>query len=81
VEVRFSRSAQKALQKSNKRVLIRQKIDDLASDPGSLAANVVKLVGQPESRLRVLDWRVIFRIEESILWIDHIGPRGSFYED
>jgi mRNA interferase RelE/StbE len=81
VEIRFSRSAQKALLRSNKRALIRQKLDELASDPHSLAANVVKLVGQPESRLRVQDWRVIFRIEESILWIDHIGPRGSIYED
>lgn len=81
MEVRYSKTAQKALLRSNKRMLIRQKIDELAADPSKLEANVVRLVGQPESRLRVQDWRVIFRIEGSVLWIDQIGPRGSIYED
>ena len=70
----------RALLKSNKRLLIRQKIDELAADPLSASANVKRLQGRPEYRLRVQDWRIIFRIEDSILWIDDIAPRGSVYE-
>ena len=70
----------KALLKSNKGKLIRDKIGELAIDPLSPTANVKRLRGRPEHRLRVQDWRVIFRIEESILWIDDIAPRGSVYE-
>ena len=80
MEIRFSRTAARALIRSNKRELIRQKIDELAADPLSQSANVKRLQGRPEYRLRVQDWRIIFRIEESILWIDDIAPRGSAYE-
>jgi mRNA interferase RelE/StbE len=79
VEIRFSGSALRALLRSNKRTLIREKIDELAEDPLTLAANVKKLQGRSEYRLRVQDWRVIFRIEDDVLWIDDIGPRGSVY--
>lgn len=80
MDVRFSKSATKALLRSNKRLLIREKIDELASEPLSLSANVKRLQGRPEYRLRVQDWRIIFRIEDSTLWIDDIAPRGSAYE-
>ena len=70
----------RALLRSNKRVLIRQKIDELAADPLSMTANVIRLQGRTEYRVRVQDWRIIFRIEGSILWIDDIAPRGSAYE-
>jgi mRNA interferase RelE/StbE len=79
VETRFSKSALKALLRSDKRELIRDKIEELAGDPSGVAANVKKLKGRPESRLRIQDWRVIFRIEDDVLWIDDIGPRGSIY--
>jgi mRNA interferase RelE/StbE len=79
VEIQFSKSALKALLRSDKRDLIREKIGELAADPEAVAANVRKLKGRPESRLRVQDWRIIFRIEEEVLWIDDIGPRGSIY--
>ena len=80
MEIRFSKSALKALLRSDKRELIREKIDELASEPLALSANIKKLKGRPEYRLRVQDWRVIFRIEDDVLWIDDIGPRGSIYE-
>jgi len=80
MEVRFSKSAMRALLKSNKRLLIREKIGELAAEPSSQSANVRRLQGRPEYRLRVQDWRVIFRIEDDILWIDDITPRGSIYE-
>ena len=80
MEIRFSKSALKALLRSDKRVLIREKIDELAIEPLALSANIKKLKGRPEYRLRVHSWRVIFRIEDDVLWIDDIGPRGSIYE-
>jgi mRNA interferase RelE/StbE len=79
MEINFSKGALKALVRSNKAALIRRKIDELATDPLSQAANVKRLQGRPEFRLRVQDWRVIFRMEEGVLWIDDIGPRGSIY--
>ena len=79
MEIRFSRSALRALTRSDKRALLRAKIDELAAEPLSLAANVKKLQGRAEYRLRVQDWRIIFRIEEDLLWIDDVGPRGSIY--
>ena len=79
MEIRFSRSALRALARSDKRALLRAKIDELAAEPLSLAANVKKLQGRAEYRLRVQDWRIIFRIEEDLLWIDDVGPRGSIY--
>ncbi|WP_310531037.1 type II toxin-antitoxin system RelE/ParE family toxin [Novosphingobium sp.] len=81
MEVRYSRKALKSLLRSNKRQLIERKINELAK--GSLAANpnVKKLVGREEYRLRVQDWRVIFCIDGSIFAIEHIGPRGSVYEE
>jgi mRNA interferase RelE/StbE len=81
MEVRFAKTALKAILKSNKAKLIREKIDLLADDPSSWSTNVTRLQGRSEFRLRVQDWRIIFRIEDGILWIDDIGPRSSVYED
>lgn len=81
MDVRFSKTALKGILRSNKSKLIREKIDQLANDPDSGSANVARLQGRSDFRMRVQDWRVIFRIEDGILWIDDIGPRGSIYED
>jgi len=80
MEVRFPKTAMRALLRSTKRVPIRQKIGELAREPLSQSPNVKRLQGRPEYRLRVQDWRVIFRIDGSTLWIDDIAPRGSAYE-
>ena len=81
MEIRFSKVTARSLLRSNKRVLIREKLDELAVDPLSVSPNVIRLTGRGEYRLRVQDWRIIFRIEEEVLWIDDIAPRGSVYED
>lgn len=80
MDIRFSKTAARALLRSNKRALIRQKIDELAADPLALSANIKRLAGRPEYRLRIQDWRVLFRIEDDVLWIDDIAPRSSVYE-
>lgn len=81
MQIRISKSAIAAVARSNKRDMIRQKIAELAAEPHSMSANIVRLKGRPHSRLRIQDWRVIFRIENGILFIDEVGPRGSIYED
>jgi Helix-turn-helix domain len=63
------------LLRSDKRELIREKIGELALDPSGLTANVKKLKGRAEHRLRVQDWRVIFRFADEVLWIDHRPSR------
>lgn len=80
MDIRFSKTAARALLRSNKRALIRQKIGELADDPLAQSANIKRLTGRPEYRLRIQDWRVLFRIENDVLWIDDIAPRGSVYE-
>lgn len=79
MEIRFSKTAMKALLRSNKAVLLRRKIEELGEKPLDRLVNVKRLQGRDEYRPRVQDWRVIFRIEADILWIDDIGPRGSIY--
>ena len=81
MDIQFSVSAARALLRSNKRALLRDKIEELAAEPLALAANVKRLRGRTEYRLRVQDWRVIFRIEGELLYIDDIAPRGRAYED
>ena len=80
LEIRYADEVLRTLRRLNKRDLIRRKIEELAADPESLRSNVARLQGRPESRLRVQDWRVIYRIEGNILWIDKVLPRGSAYE-
>ena len=80
LEIRYADEVLRTLRRLNKRDLIRHKIEELAADPESLRSNVTRLQDRPESRLRVQDWRVIFRIEGNILWIDKVLPRGSAYE-
>ena len=81
VEIRYSNAAAKALRRSDKRALIREKIDQLAVDPASLGANVIRLSGRDDFRLRVQNWRVLFRIEQGVLLVDQVQPRGAAYED
>ena len=60
---------------------IRAKIQGYAADPGSQANNVTSLrVLEGTLRLRVGDWRVVFRDEDSIDVL-HIAPRGSAYRE
>ena len=69
------------MRRCDKRKLVREKIEKLADDPFSLSANVRRLTGREDYRLRVQNWRIIFRIEGGVLLIDQVLPRGSAYED
>lgn len=82
LNIQIERGALKNLKRlpANVGDLIENKIEQLASDPESLKNNVSRLVGTRESRLRVGDWRVIFRIDGSVLRIINIAPRGGAYD-
>lgn len=82
LKVEIERAALKSLMRlpANIGDLIESKIDQLACDPDSLKNNITRLVGTKESRLRVGDWRVIFRIDADTLLIIKIAPRGGVYD-
>jgi mRNA interferase RelE/StbE len=58
---------------------IMAKIDQLATDPSSLANNVTALRGEEVLRMRVGDWRVVFSLADNDLVIHRVAPRGSAY--
>jgi len=82
--VRYSRSAQKALQRMPRNVaqLIVSKINQYTQHPESLSNNVKSLKGEHAGliRLRVGDWRVIMDDRGNILDILEVKPRGGAYE-
>ena len=82
-EVAYSPDALKALMRmpSNTARLIRSKVLQYASDPGSSANNVKALKGMPGLvRLRVGDWRVIFRETGEVVAVTKVAPRGGAYD-
>ena len=80
-QVVYLKQARKALASMpvNTARLIVSKIEQYASDAESLANNVVRLQGREGFRLRVGDWRVIFRDDGAVLAIQNVGPRGGVY--
>ena len=81
MEIEYSVAAARALRRCDKRKLVRDKIELLARDPLALNANVKRLSGLDAYRLRVQNWRVLFKVSGNVLEIKDILPRGSAYED
>lgn len=82
-QVTFTRDAEKTLRRmpANSAQRIRSKIEQYAADPASLANNVKALAGgHGHFRLRVGDWRIIFREDGTVIAIIRIAPRGGAYE-
>ena len=79
----YSREATKTLRRIpvNTRQTIIGKIQQYATEPESLANNVKALKGNPGYfRLRVGDWRVIFREDGGVVAIVRIAPRDGVYD-
>lgn len=49
--------------------LIREKLQQLASDPYAPNSNIKKLQNRPGYRLRVGDWRIIYEVQHDVLVI------------
>ena len=60
---------------------IRAKIDNVAKNPSAPHNNVQALKGSDILRLRVGDWRVLYRLdtETKTMTIIEIRPRGEAY--
>ncbi|MGP8205670.1 MAG: type II toxin-antitoxin system RelE family toxin [Acidimicrobiales bacterium] len=80
--VEFERRANRDLEQLDPQVKQRvlTAIARLVSDPQS--ADLRKLKGRPESRLRVGDWRVILELDVAArtIIIDRVLPRGRAYD-
>ncbi len=81
--VEYGRGAVKSLKSvsAGTRDLIMGKVDALAEDPFALNPNVRKLLGRPEYRLRVGNWRVLYILRHNtlIFCVLKVGTRGGFY--
>ncbi|WP_420645438.1 type II toxin-antitoxin system RelE family toxin [Candidatus Leptofilum sp.] len=82
-EVTYKKQAEKMLLKlpDHLKKRIRQKMAIIAQDPFGQHNNVTKLKDRPGYRLRVGDWRVIYRIidDQVCILVVKIAPRGSVY--
>ena len=81
-QVTYSKQALRVLMRCPRNVseLIREKINQYAADPASLAQNVKALKGEDGmSRLRVGDWRVIFSETLEIVDVIKIASRADAY--
>ena len=80
--VEFERRADKDLDRLDPQIKRRvlAAIDQLADDPRS--AELRKLTGRPESRLRVGDWRVILELDVKArtVLVQRVLPRGRVYD-
>ena len=79
----FTKSADKTLRKLPREIAqrIRQRLDDIATNPYAKHLDVTKLQNRPGFRLRVGDWRVIYEIEgdELIILVLRTGTGGEEY--
>jgi mRNA interferase RelE/StbE len=80
----FTKEAQKALLRLPKDTAgsIRQKLEQLAADPYTPNLNAKKLQNRSGYRLRIVDWRVIYEIQnnELVILILKIASRGEAYK-
>ena len=85
--IEFSKEASKVLARMPRdlrdlRDLLMRKIEVVAADPYGAHGDVKRLQGRPEFRLRVHDWRVVYRVldDRVALLVIKIGVRGQVYE-
>lgn len=66
----------------DQRATVVGKIEEVAADLHAPNNNVARLQGRPEFRLRVHDWRVIYRVldDRLVLLVIKIGNRGQVYK-
>jgi mRNA interferase RelE/StbE len=79
--ISYTRSATRALRKHRSMApWIMAKVGDHAENPASLANMVTELIGKECMRLRVGNFRVLFRETATEVIVLDIGPRGSIYD-
>ena len=82
-KITFTKEAQKALLRlpRNTAILVRKKLEQLATDPYAPMTNAKKLQNRSGYRLRIGDWRVIYEIknDELVVLVLKIAQRGEVY--
>jgi mRNA interferase RelE/StbE len=79
--VSYTRVAVRALRKHrNMAPRMMAKVEAYAANPASLANMVTEMVGKDSMRLRVGDFRVLFRETATEVIVLDVGPRGSIYD-
>jgi len=83
-KISYSKEAEKSLLRMprNPAKLIREKLDVIAVNPYADHPNAKKLQGREGYRLRVGDWRVVYKIqnEQLIIVVMKIASRGEVYK-
>lgn len=80
-KITWTGTAAKALKRhANQAARIRAKVSQYADDPASLANKVIILSGVDARRLRVGEFRVIFKETATDITVLDIGPRGGVYD-
>ena len=82
--IAYTKEAAKSLQRMPHNIaqLIREKLKMIAVDPDAEHPNAKKLQGREGCRLRVGDWRVIYKVQNNqlIIVVLKIASRGEIYE-
>lgn len=82
--IAYSKEAAKSLERMprNMAQLIREKLEIIAVDPYADHPNAKKLQGREGYRLRVGDWRVIYKMqnEQLIVLVLKIASHGEIYK-
>jgi len=80
----YSKEAEKSLLKLPRKTtkLIREKLEAIAANPFANHPNAKKLQGREGYRLRVGDWRVIYKIqnEQLVIIVLKVASRGEVYK-
>jgi mRNA interferase RelE/StbE len=83
-KISYSKEAEKSLLRMphNTAKLIYEKLDVIAANPYTDHPNAKKLQGREGYRLRVGDWRVVYKIqnEQLIIVVMKIASRGEVYK-
>jgi mRNA interferase RelE/StbE len=78
-----SKSFDKGLSKlpANWQKRIAAKIKEVAADPYAPNNNLTKLQGRDGYRLRIGDWRVIYKLDDDrlVMLVVEVGSRGGIY--
>lgn len=81
-QVYVSPSAEKAIKRlpAREQARIRMAVETLLTEPDH--ADIKPLTGRPEWRLRVGNWRILFRIDEEarVAVVVAVGSRGDVYK-
>ena len=79
--VLYTRNALKDLRKhGNMQARIRRAVEEYAADGMAHSNNVTDLVGDDGRRLRVGDFRVLFKETDTAITVTRVAPRGEVYD-